>query len=73
MGDQFQRGIDREECATVKCHETATVSLRITHEYESALGGTKETELEVDYCDQHAEMWLELDGVANTHYEVLDS
>lgn len=64
---------DRGECTTVKCHETATITLRITHEYESLLGGTETTEFEHDYCDEHAEMWLDLDGVANTHYEVVNT
>lgn len=60
-----------DECATVKCREPATVTLRIESDYESVTGETRTNVLEMDYCQSHAEMWLGLDGVARTRYERL--
>jgi len=65
-------GAEREECRTVKCHDTATTTLRIESDYESVAGETKTTVLKMSYCDQHAEMWLNLNGTAGRKCEVID-
>jgi hypothetical protein len=57
------------DCSTVNCHEQATRTLEITKEYESVTGETKENIFKMAYCDEHADMWLSLDGTANTTYE----
>lgn len=63
---------ETDECTTVKCHESATTTLRIESEYDSVTGETRTNVLEMDYCEDHAEMWLSLDGVAGTRYERLE-
>jgi len=61
------------ECTTVNCYEIATTVLEITSEYESITGRTKTNVFEMGYCDEHADMWLSLDGVADTYYEVVEN
>lgn len=61
-----------EECSTVKCHDPATMTLRIEKDYDSVTGETKTTTIEQRYCEYHAEMWLGLDGIAGSRFEVVD-
>lgn len=61
-----------EQCTTVKCREPATTTLRIEADYESVAGETRTNVFTYDYCDEHAEMRLSLDGVAGKRYEVVD-
>jgi len=63
---------EREECHTVRCQDAATTTLRIESDYQSVTGETKTTVLEMSYCDEHAEMWLEQSGIAGSRYEVID-
>ena len=63
---------EREECSTVNCHDTATTALRIESDYESVTGATKTTVLEMSYCNEHAEMWLDLNGADSRRCEVID-
>jgi len=65
-------GSEREGCHTVKCHSAATTTLRVESDYESLTGETKTTVLRMSYCDEHAEMWLKLDGATGRRYEVID-
>jgi len=64
-------GTEREVCATANCHDTATTTLRIESDYESVADETKTTVLKMSYCDEHAEMWLNLDGTAGLRCEVI--
>ena len=70
--DLGERTLREEQCSTVNCREAPTTTLRIESDYDSVMGGTKTNVLEMDYCDQHAEMWLSLDGTAKTRYEVIE-
>jgi len=63
---------EREECHTIRCHSAATSTLRIESDYESVTGETKTTVLRMSYCDEHAEMWLKLDGTTGRRCEVID-
>lgn len=62
----------REECHTSKCHATATTTLCIKSDYDSVSGEMKTTILEKSYCDRHAEMWLDMDGIEGRSYEVVE-
>jgi hypothetical protein len=60
------------ECATVNCRADATTRLRRESDYESVAGETKTIVLNMSYCGEHAEMWLDLNGMDGRRYEVLD-
>lgn len=60
------------ECTTVTCHDPATTTLHIERDYESVIGETRTNVFRYAYCDEHAQMWLRLDGVAGNRYEVID-
>lgn len=59
------------ECHTVNCKKAGTKTLRIERDYESVAGETKTISLEKSYCDEHAEMWLGMEGIAGRRYEVV--
>jgi hypothetical protein len=65
-------GTEREECRTVRYHDTATTTLRMEADYESVTGETKTNVLKMSYCDEHAEMWLDMDGAGGLRCEVID-
>jgi hypothetical protein len=65
-------GTEDEECSTVRCHNAATTTLRMESDYESVTGETKTTVLEMSYCDEHAEMWIDLNGGDGHRCEVAD-
>jgi len=60
------------ECSTVNCQKKATTVLEISSEFESITGETKTNVFEMGYCDEHAEMWLSIDGAGETYYEVVE-
>ena len=63
---------EREECATVKCHDDSTTTLRIESHYENVTGEIETTMIKMSYCDEHTEMWLDLDGTAGRKCEVVN-
>jgi len=71
-GEKSIDGTERGECRTVKCHDIATTTLRIESDYESVTGETKTTVFKMSYCDEHADMWLGLNGTAGCRYETID-
>jgi hypothetical protein len=60
------------ECTTVNCRADATTRLRIESDYESVAGETKTTVLNMSYCGEHADMWLDQNRIDDRRYEVLD-
>lgn len=71
--EESSQGTEHEnlgECSTVKCPEQATKRVKIESDYDSVAGETRTVELEIEYCDEHAGMWLasERDG---RRYEVV--
>ena len=51
----------RPECDTVKCHEYPTAFIRFRRKWRSVSGEMKETVTRGRYCDDHTEMWEQLD------------
>lgn len=64
-------GDTEHECHTVKCHKTATETLRIESDYESVSGETRTITLEKEFCNEHAEMWLGYNHIEGRRYEVV--
>lgn len=70
--DELEGANPRAGCHTVNCSGPPTKKLRMENEYESVTGETRSTVLEKWYCDEHAEMWLDLDRMDGRSYEVID-